>query len=89
MRHPRDMGVAEVQAFLNMLANEPGVSPSTHNQALSALLFLYPEVWRSACAGLMDWAEAPNRNLEHYLFNSYPSPSDDGKSHFSPCKPAC
>ena len=44
MRHPRDMGAAEVQAFLNMLANERGVSPSTHNQALSALLFLYREV---------------------------------------------
>ena len=44
MRHPRDMGAAEVQAFLNMLANERQVSPSTHNQALSALLFLYREV---------------------------------------------
>jgi integrase len=44
MRHPRDMGAAEVEAFLNMLANERQVSPSTHNQALSALLFLYREV---------------------------------------------
>ena len=44
IRHPRDMGAAEVQAFLNMLANERGVSPSTHIQALSALLFLCREV---------------------------------------------
>jgi integron integrase len=44
MRHPRDMGSAEVEAFLNMLANERQVSPSTHNQALSAILFLYREV---------------------------------------------
>ncbi|RJP64421.1 MAG: integron integrase [Comamonadaceae bacterium] len=44
MQHPRDMGAAEVEAFLNMLANERQVSPSTHNQALSALLFLYREV---------------------------------------------
>lgn len=44
MRHPRDMGAAEVEAFLNMLVNERQVSPSTHNQALSALLFLYREV---------------------------------------------
>lgn len=38
------MGAAELEAFLNMLANERHVSPSTHNQALSALLFLYREV---------------------------------------------
>jgi len=44
MRHPKDMGVAEVQAFLTMLAAERQVSSSTHNQALSALLFLYKEV---------------------------------------------
>ena len=44
MRHPRDMGVAEVEAFLVMVANERKVSASTHNQALSALLFLYREV---------------------------------------------
>jgi len=44
MRHPKDMGVTEVEAFLSMLANERKVSASTHNQALSALLFLYREV---------------------------------------------
>jgi integron integrase len=44
LRHPRDMGSAEVEAFLTMLANERKVSASTHNQALSALLFLYREV---------------------------------------------
>ena len=44
MKHPRDMGVTQVQAFLTMLATQRGVSSSTHNQALSALLFLYREV---------------------------------------------
>jgi integron integrase len=44
LRHPRDMGAAEVEAFLTMLATERRVSSSTHNQALSALLFLYKEV---------------------------------------------
>lgn len=44
MRHPRDMGAAEVEQFLCWLANERNVAPSTHNQALSALLFLYREV---------------------------------------------
>lgn len=44
MKHPRDMGAEQVEAFLTMLAAERRVSPSTHNQALSALLFLYREV---------------------------------------------
>lgn len=44
MRHPRFMGAAEVEAFLTMLEAKRHVSSSTHNQALSALLFLYPEV---------------------------------------------
>ena len=43
-RHPRDMGVAEVNAFLTHLAVEGHVSASTQNQALSALLFLYGPV---------------------------------------------
>lgn len=48
MRHPRDMGVAEVEGFLTMLATQRQVSSSTHNQALSALLFLYREVLGTA-----------------------------------------
>ena len=44
VRHPRDMGAPEVESFLSMLANDRKVSASTHNQALSALLFLYREV---------------------------------------------
>lgn len=45
MRHPRKMGAAEVQAFLSWLSNARGVSVSTHRQALSALLFLYQQVF--------------------------------------------
>ncbi|HEY8585499.1 MAG TPA: integron integrase [Rhodanobacter sp.] len=43
-RHPRDMGVAEVEAFLSGLAVHGKVAAGTQNQALSALLFLYREV---------------------------------------------
>ena len=43
-RHPREMGSEEVNAFLTHLAVELQVSPSTQNQALSALLFLYREL---------------------------------------------
>ncbi|QNP40215.1 integron integrase [Lysobacter solisilvae (ex Woo and Kim 2020)] len=43
-RHPRVMGVVEVERFLSSLAVDGQVSASTQNQALSALLFLYKEV---------------------------------------------
>jgi integron integrase len=43
-RHPREMGAPEIELFLNHLANERNVAASTHNQALSALLFLYGDV---------------------------------------------
>lgn len=44
MRHPRDIDAKGVEAFLTMLATQRRVSVSTHNQALSAILFLYREV---------------------------------------------
>ncbi|MDI1350861.1 integron integrase [Aquabacterium sp.] len=43
-RHPRDMGAAEVEAFLSHLAVQRNVSAATQNQARSALLFLYREI---------------------------------------------
>jgi integron integrase len=45
-RHPRDMGEPELNAFLSSLATRRRVSPSTQNQALSALLFLYRDVMK-------------------------------------------
>jgi integron integrase len=44
LRHPLDMGAAEINAFLTHLAVEGHVSASTQNQAFSALLFLYQKV---------------------------------------------
>ncbi len=44
MRHPAEMGEAEVRRFLSSLAVDFQVSASTQNQALTALLFLYREV---------------------------------------------
>jgi integron integrase len=43
-RHPRELGAAEVTAFLNHLVAQRHVAAATQNQALSALLFLYKEV---------------------------------------------
>ncbi len=44
LRHPLDLGAAEMEAFLTHLAVVGNVAASTQNQALSALLFLYREV---------------------------------------------
>src|SRR6266446_6915154 len=55
-RHPKEMGAAEMEQFLNYLAVEKRVAASTQNQALSALVFLYREVLRQD----FDWME----NLE-------------------------
>ncbi|MDP1734455.1 MAG: integron integrase [Sulfuritalea sp.] len=43
-RHPKEMGPAEVEAFLNHLATARHVSASTQSQALNAVVFLYGEV---------------------------------------------
>ena len=42
--HPKDLGAADVEAFLTHLAVAGKVSASTQNQAKSALLFLYKQV---------------------------------------------
>lgn len=66
MRHPRSMGAGEVEAFLNMLANERKVSASTHNQALSAILFLYREV-----LGIyLPWLDGVNRSAQKRCIRS-------------------
>src|SRR5262245_43276098 len=44
LRHPAEMGEAEVEGFLSWLAVERNVAAATQNQALSALLFLYKEL---------------------------------------------
>ena len=43
-RHPREMGAAEIAAYLTHLAVERKLAASTQNQAFSALLFLYQQV---------------------------------------------
>jgi integron integrase len=43
-RHPAELGEADIARFLSSLADDRGVSPSTQNQAASAILFLYRKV---------------------------------------------
>src|SRR5438094_2717080 len=54
MRHPSEMGAAEVSEFLTHLARDGNVSASTQNQALSALLFLYKQVLKEEIGWLED-----------------------------------
>ncbi|MBD7976577.1 integron integrase [Serpens gallinarum] len=44
MRHPREMGAAQVNAFLSWLATHRRVAAATQNLALNSLVFLYAKV---------------------------------------------
>jgi integron integrase len=46
-RHPKEMTITEIEAFLTHLAVQQNVAASTQNQALSALLFLYRDVLKT------------------------------------------
>lgn len=43
-KHPLEMGKVEIELYLTKLAKKDRVSPTTQNQAFSAILFLYKEV---------------------------------------------
>lgn len=62
-QHPQDMREKEISDFLTHLAVNRNVAPSTQNQALSALLFLYRNVLRIELNMPIDlvWAKKPQR----------------------------
>ena len=51
-RHPGELGAEEITEFLNHLATQRHVAPSTQNQALNAIVFLYRRVLRLEVADL-------------------------------------
>ena len=53
-RHPSEMAVPEIEAFLTHLAVEGQVAASTQNQAFNAILFLYREVLKQELEGRID-----------------------------------
>ncbi|TXF13825.1 hypothetical protein FR698_00985 [Pelomicrobium methylotrophicum] len=57
VRHPREMGEAEVTAFLNSLVAGRGIAAATQNPALSSILFLYKEVLGKP----LDWLDGLER----------------------------
>lgn len=62
-RHPKDMGAAEIRAFLTHLTVHEHVAASTQNGALNALLFLYRHVLRQPFPDLgeIERAKRPRR----------------------------
>lgn len=59
-RHPREMGADEIRAFLSHLTSHLDVAVSTHQQALSALLFFYRDVLDLE----LPWLEKLNRPIK-------------------------
>lgn len=57
LRHPKDMGAAEVEAFLSHLATDREVAAGTQNQAMHAILFLYKQV----LGGELGWLDSITR----------------------------
>ena len=60
LRHPRELGAAHVRSYLTHLAVERDCSPSTHQQALCAIVFLYRNVLNSPLPWLDD-LDRPNK----------------------------
>ncbi len=52
MRHPKELGAAEVEAFLTDLAVTRRVVAATQNQALNALVFLFKDVLEKPFEGV-------------------------------------
>ena len=75
-RHPAEMGKAEIEAFLTYLAVEGNVAPSTQNQALHALLFLYRDVLEQPIVDNVEALRARERRLPTVL--TVEETQDDG-----------
>ncbi len=66
-RHPKDMGVTEVEAFLTHLAVQERVAACTQNVAFSALLFLYREILQQPFENVQALRAKPSRYLPTVL----------------------
>jgi integron integrase len=75
LRHPAELARPEVEAFLAWLAADRDVAPSTHNQALSALLFLYQRVLQQP----LPWLQDIGRPRVHRRMPVVLSPQETGR----------
>jgi len=60
-QHPSGLGKSEIEAFLSHLAVDRNVAPSTQNQALNGILFLYRHVLEMDVPWLDDVVRASTR----------------------------
>lgn len=66
MQHPKDLGARHVESFLTHLASQ-NVSPSTQNQAFSAILYLYKNVLNIQLTGVNALRARERDRLPHVL----------------------
>jgi len=69
LRHPSELGYPEAEAFLHHLTDKGRVSPSTHNQTLSALHFLFGEVLNKKFPCPKKQNETGNKNNWQTVFS--------------------
>ncbi len=62
-RHPQEMGAVEISSFLTHLAVDRNVAPSTQNQGLNALVFLYRQVLEKEVDGIEALRAKKRENL--------------------------
>jgi len=67
MRHPHDMGSAEVDAFLSWLAVHRHVAPATQAIVLNALVFLYQRFYEKDLGALTFKRARPKRRVPEVL----------------------
>ena len=72
-RHPRDLGAADVVAFLNHLANVENVAAGTQNQALNAISFLYTQVLGLELGDLGEFLLASKRRRVPVVLSKSPA----------------
>jgi integron integrase len=66
LRHPREMGKADIETFLTHLANA-GISASTQNQALAAILFMYREMLDTSFSDIQAPRAKPSTHIPAVL----------------------
>jgi len=61
VKHPMFLGVSEIEAYLTHMAVRQHMSPSSQNQALNAILFLYREILQIELDGKINAVRAKRR----------------------------
>lgn len=67
--HPNELGPLDVEAFLSHLALERSVAPSTQNQALNAIVFLYTYVQNEPLGKLQGFKRAKSKQRVPEVFS--------------------